>query len=70
LQYYLGGLCNCRVEEGCVPWTKTPGYDDPDRTKDMFWKRKVKKDEPFCMPVAITELEVATRTKVLSLSSL
>lgn len=57
-QSYLGGLCCCRIEGGCVPWPKSPGYTDPDRDERGYRIVHIKAGEGYDQPVAITRSEI------------
>jgi len=63
LPFCYGGLCNCRYEEGCIPWTKSPGYEHPNRTPDFFFKTTIEEYGQFDLPIAITKIEFANKSK-------
>jgi len=36
LKACFGGLCNCRIHGGCVPFPVSEGYTDPNLTEDGY----------------------------------
>jgi len=64
LPVFLGGLCSCRYEGGCCPYTRSPGYTDPNIDSKGYTIRKIESEGEFQLPMAIRHDELLNHKSV------
>jgi len=52
---YLGGLCTCRAKEGCVTWTKSEGYKNPNLDPKGFTVQKIPFNTFWILPMSVRQ---------------